>query len=63
MQPTRTIAYLRVSTDKQADKGVSLNAQRAKVAAYCSRPVVSAPLGSRSARWPATWTARASRAV
>jgi DNA invertase Pin-like site-specific DNA recombinase len=32
--PTRTIAYLRVSTDKQADRGVSLDAQRAKVAAY-----------------------------
>lgn len=32
--PTRTIAYLRVSTDKQADKGVSLDAQRSKVAAY-----------------------------
>lgn len=31
---TKTIAYLRVSTDKQADKGVSLEAQRAKVAAY-----------------------------
>lgn len=31
---TRTIAYLRVSTDKQADKGVSLDAQRAKVEAY-----------------------------
>jgi DNA invertase Pin-like site-specific DNA recombinase len=31
---TRTIAYLRVSTDKQADRGVSLDAQRAKVAAY-----------------------------
>jgi DNA invertase Pin-like site-specific DNA recombinase len=30
----RTIAYVRVSTDKQADKGVSLDAQRAKVAAY-----------------------------
>ena len=24
--PTRTIAYLRVSTDKQADRGVSLDA-------------------------------------
>jgi site-specific DNA recombinase len=34
MTSTRTIAYLRVSTDKQADKGVSLDAQRAKVAAY-----------------------------
>ncbi len=31
---TRTIAYLRVSTDKQADRGVSLDAQRAKVTAY-----------------------------
>lgn len=33
---TRAIAYLRVSTDKQADKGVSLDAQRAKVQAYAS---------------------------
>jgi DNA invertase Pin-like site-specific DNA recombinase len=24
--PTKTIAYLRVSTDKQADRGVSLDA-------------------------------------
>ena len=32
--PTRAIAYLRVSTDKQADRGVSLDAQRAKVEAY-----------------------------
>src|SRR5262245_35839521 len=31
---TRTIAYLRVSTEKQADRGVSLEAQREKVAAY-----------------------------
>jgi len=31
---TRTVAYLRVSTDKQADHGVSLAAQRAKVEAY-----------------------------
>jgi DNA invertase Pin-like site-specific DNA recombinase len=31
---TKTVAYLRVSTDKQADRGVSLDAQRAKVAAY-----------------------------
>lgn len=34
VMPTRTIAYLRVSTDKQADKGVSLAAQRAKIEAY-----------------------------
>jgi site-specific DNA recombinase len=33
---TRTVAYLRVSTDKQADKGVSLEAQRAKVEAYAA---------------------------
>lgn len=31
---TRVVAYVRVSTDKQADRGVSLDAQRAKVAAY-----------------------------
>lgn len=33
---TKTIAYLRVSTDKQADKGISLEAQRAKVEAYAA---------------------------
>ena len=33
---TRTIAYIRVSTDKQADKGVSLDAQLAKVAAFAA---------------------------
>src|SRR5579872_5990046 len=32
--PTKTIAYLRVSTEKQADRGVSLDAQRVKAAAY-----------------------------
>lgn len=31
---TRTVAYLRVSTEKQSDLGVSLDAQRAKVEAY-----------------------------
>ncbi len=34
MSRTRTVAYIRVSTEKQADRGVSLEAQRAKVAAY-----------------------------
>ena len=34
LMPTRTIAYLRVSTDKQADRGVSLDAQGAKAEAY-----------------------------
>lgn len=33
-QSTRTVAYIRVSTEKQADHGVSLEAQRAKVEAY-----------------------------
>jgi len=33
---TRAVAYLRVSTDKQADLGVSLAAQRAKVEAYAA---------------------------
>ena len=36
MANTRAVAYLRVSTDKQADKGFSLDAQRAKVQAYAS---------------------------
>ncbi len=36
MSRTRTVAYLRVSTEKQADRGVSLEAQRAKVAAYAA---------------------------
>ena len=31
---TKTIGYIRVSTDKQADKGVSLDAQREKLEAY-----------------------------
>jgi DNA invertase Pin-like site-specific DNA recombinase len=31
---TKTIAYIRVSTDKQADKGHSLEAQREKIEAY-----------------------------
>ena len=33
---TKTIAYLRVSTDKQADKGISLDAQQDKAHAYAS---------------------------
>ena len=33
---TKTIVYARVSTDKQADAGVSLEAQQAKAAAYAS---------------------------
>ena len=34
MEPTRTVAYLRVSTDKQVERGLSLEAQRAKAVAY-----------------------------
>lgn len=33
---TRAVAYLRVSTDKQADRGVSLDAQREKIGAYAA---------------------------
>lgn len=33
---TRAVAYIRVSTEKQADQGVSLKAQRAKLQAYAS---------------------------
>jgi DNA invertase Pin-like site-specific DNA recombinase len=33
---TRVIGYVRVSTDKQADEGVSLDAQRAQLAAYAT---------------------------
>jgi len=33
---TRVVAYVRVSTDKQADEGVSLDAQKAQLAAYAS---------------------------
>lgn len=31
-----TAAYIRVSTDKQADEGFSLDAQRERIAAYCA---------------------------
>lgn len=31
----QAIGYIRVSTEQQADEGVSLEAQRAKIAAYC----------------------------
>ena len=34
MERTKTVAYLRVSPDKQAENGVSLDAQREKVTAY-----------------------------
>lgn len=36
MNPTPTVAYLRVSTLEQAREGVSLSAQRERIAAYCA---------------------------
>lgn len=33
---TRVVAYVRVSTEKQADEGVSLDAQRAQLSSYAS---------------------------
>ena len=35
MQPKRALAYIRVSTDAQAEQGVSLDAQQSRIKAYC----------------------------
>jgi DNA invertase Pin-like site-specific DNA recombinase len=35
--PIQAVFYIRVSTDEQADHGVSLEAQEAKLRAYCER--------------------------
>ena len=35
LHPPAAIGYVRVSTEEQATEGVSLEAQRAKVVAYC----------------------------
>jgi DNA invertase Pin-like site-specific DNA recombinase len=34
--PVRTVAYVRVSTDKQVEHGLSLDAQQAKLTAYAT---------------------------
>jgi site-specific DNA recombinase len=67
---TRAIAYLRVSTDKQADTGVSLDAQRAKVEAYAAlydldlvRVEVDAGASAKSLDRPALGRALASLAA
>ena len=35
IEMTKTVAYIRVSTEDQATDGVSLAAQRAKIEAWC----------------------------
>jgi len=57
--PTRTVAYLRVSTDKQADRGVSLDAQRAKLKAYAE--LYELEVVWRQARRVLLWWTPASR--
>ena len=32
----QAVGYIRVSTERQADEGVSLDAQKAKIAAWCA---------------------------
>jgi DNA invertase Pin-like site-specific DNA recombinase len=34
--PRQAVAYIRVSTDRQASEGISLEAQQARIAAYCA---------------------------
>ena len=58
---TRTVAYLRVSLEKQADRGVSLEAQRAKVQAYAALyDLESSPSRQMRARRRSRWTGRRS---
>jgi len=74
--PTKNFDYLRVSTDKQADRGVSLDAQLAKLKAYAElyeldlvEVIVDAPATTRSrstaracsARWGCSRQARRKR--
>lgn len=40
-QERQTVAYVRVSTEEQATAGVSLDAQRARIAAYCAAMDIS----------------------
>lgn len=56
---TRAVAYVRVSTEKQADAGVSLEAQQAKLAAYAQlydlvilETIVDAGLSAKSLERP-----------
>ncbi len=54
------IGYVRVSTEEQATEGVSLEAQRAKVVAYSSSPVMisrqcDATTGKRALAFPPFW--------
>jgi hypothetical protein len=41
--PNDAIAYIRVSSEEQADSGLGMEAQRQRIVAYCSRQATSQP--------------------
>lgn len=54
----RVIAYIRVSTEKQADTGHSLEAQRSKVTAYCALHDAELAMVAEDAGYSASTLAR-----
>lgn len=43
----RVVGYIRVSTDMQALEGISLDAQRARLQAYCTAQELTPSIGQR----------------